>query len=252
MTSVEKPARYASLAGRPVIVTGGATGIGEALVRGFTAQGSKVGFVDIDAAAGQSLAVETGAVFVDCDVTDIEAMGAAFDALAAANGPAHVLINNAANDLRQDWATVSESDWDALIGVNLKHSFFAIQKVAPAMVKAGGGSIINFGSMSWMRAFGNLPCYTASKAAMQGLTRSFARDLGRANIRVNTIVPGWVMTKKQLDLWVDEAAEKLIDSQQCLAGRVMPDDIAAMALFLGADDSRMCSAQNFIIDGGWV
>lgn len=250
--SGEGAARYASLKDRPVIVSGGATGIGEALVRGFADQGSKVGFLDIDAEAGEALARETGARFVRCDVTDIPALEAAIAELAAAHGPANVLVNNAANDLRHDWAETGEEDWSAHLDVNLKHAFFAIKAVAPAMIEAKAGSIINFGSFGWMLAVGDYPCYAASKAAMHGMTRSFARSLGGHGIRVNTVVPGWVMTAKQLDNWVDAAAEAMIDSSQCLAGRIQPSDIAAMVLFLAADDSRMCSAQNFIVDGGWA
>lgn len=245
-------ARYASLEGRPVVISGGATGIGEALVRGFSDQGCKVGFLDIDTEAGKALAQKSGARFVPCDVTDIPALEAAIADLATAHGPAHVLVNNAANDLRHDWAEISEQDWSTHLDVNLKHAFFATKAVAPAMIEAKAGSIINFGSFGWMLAVGDYPCYAASKAAMHGMTRSFARSLGGHGIRVNTIVPGWVMTAKQLDKWVDETAEAMIDASQCITGRIQPSDIAAMVLFLAADDSRMCSAQNFIVDGGWA
>lgn len=250
-------ARYPSLEGRPVLISGGASGIGEALVRAFARQGARVGFVDLAAEEGEALAAELaggGATvsFRRCDITDTEAYRAAIGVIEAENGPTLALINNAANDTRHDWRDVTPEEYDKRIAVNMKHAFFAIQAVAPAMIAAGVGSIINFGSVGWMMATGGYPAYAAAKASAHGLTRSFARDLGQHGIRVNTLVPGWVMTKRQLDLWVDDAANELIDRSQCLAGRVMPEDIASMALWLAADDSRMCSGQNFIVDGGWV
>ncbi len=252
-----KDATYPSLAGLPVLISGGASGIGEALVRAFAAQGAKVGFVDLAESDGTALSAELSAqggsvMFQRCDVTDIDAYRAAIGAIEAAHGPTLALVNNAANDTRHDWRDVTPDYFDTRIAVNLRHAFFAIQAVAPGMIAAGGGSIVNFGSVGWMMASGGYPGYAASKAATHGMTRSFARDLGKHGIRVNTLVPGWVMTKRQLDLWVDDAANELIDRSQCLAGRVMPDDIARMALFLASDDSRMCSAQNFVVDGGWV
>ncbi|MBD0414458.1 SDR family NAD(P)-dependent oxidoreductase [Oryzicola mucosus] len=250
-------ARYPSLSGRPVLISGGATGIGEALVRAFADQGAKVGFVDLAEAEGTALAVELqgqghSVAFRRCDIADIAAYRTAIAEIEAEHGPTLALLNNAANDTRHDWRDVTPDYFDARVAVNLRHSFFAIQAVAPGMIEAGHGAIVNFGSVGWMMATGGYPAYAASKSAVQGLTRSFARDLGKHGIRVNTLVPGWVMTKRQLDLWVDDAANELIDRSQCLADRVLPDDIARMALFLASDDSRMCSAQNFIVDGGWV
>lgn len=250
-------ARYPSLSSRPVLISGGATGIGEALVRAFASQGAKVGFVDLAEDDGNALAEALkseghSVAFRRCDVTDISAYRTAIAEIEAEHGPTLALLNNAANDTRHDWRDVTPEYFDARVGVNLRHSFFAIQAVAPSMIEAGHGAIVNFGSVGWMMATGGYPAYAASKSAVQGLTRSFARDLGKHGIRVNTLVPGWVMTKRQLDLWVDDAANELIDRSQCLAGRVLPDDIARMALFLASDDSRMCSAQNFIVDGGWV
>jgi NAD(P)-dependent dehydrogenase (short-subunit alcohol dehydrogenase family) len=252
-----KDVTYPSLDGLPVIISGGASGIGEALVRAFAAQGAKVGFVDLAESDGTALSAELSeqggsVMFQRCDVTDIDAYRAAIGAIEAAHGATRALVNNAANDTRHDWRDVTPEYFDTRIAVNLRHAFFAIQAVAPGMIAAGGGSIVNFGSVGWMMASGGYPGYAASKAATHGMTRSFARDLGKHGIRVNTLVPGWVMTKRQLDLWVDDAANELIDRSQCLAVRVMPDDIARMALFLASDDSRMCSAQNFVVDGGWV
>ncbi|MGB3339349.1 MAG: SDR family oxidoreductase [Devosia sp.] len=250
-------ARYPSLAGVPVIVSGGASGIGEALVRNFAAQGAKVGFVDIMAERGEQLAAElvsAGKVtrFIRCDITDIAAYQAAIADLATAHGDALVLVNNAAHDERHEWAEVTSAYWDDRMGVNLKHSFFAIQAVAPGMIKAGRGSIINTGSISWMIMAPRLPIYETAKAATHGLTRSMARELGKHGIRVNTLVPGWVMTERQLTHWLDATTEKLIDDSQALAGRVYPDDVARMALFLAAEDSAMISAQQFLVDGGWA
>lgn len=248
-----KLASYPSLAGKSVLVTGGATGIGESIVEGFCRQQSKVAFIDLNVAAGQQVATTTGATFIECDLTDTNALKEAVAAAVAANGSdIEVLVNNAAHDERHAWEDVTEEFWDGRIAVNLRHAFFATQAVAPAMVNAKAGSIINFGSSSWMLAQGNMPAYTASKAGTHGMTRSFSRDLGKSNIRVNTIVPGWVMTQRQKDNWVTPESLKDMEDKMCLAGAVMPIDIANMTLWLAADDSKMCSAQNFIVDGGWI
>jgi NAD(P)-dependent dehydrogenase (short-subunit alcohol dehydrogenase family) len=250
-------ASYKSLKERPVFVTGGATGIGEAMVRAFAAQGARVAFVDVLESEGRTLAAELAGAksavhFARCDVTDTAALQEAIAMLAGKCGPFTVLVNNAAHDERHDWRKVTPAYYDDRIAVNLKHQFFAIQAVAPAMSDAGGGSIINFGSISWMVPVGGYPVYATSKAAVHGMTRSLARDLGKSGIRLNIIVPGWVMTKRQLELWVDEKGERQMDENQCLKGRVMPEDIAAMALFLASDDSKMITGQEFIVDGGWV
>lgn len=249
-------ARYASLNGRTVFISGGASGIGESLVRAFHAQGAKVGFCDLDAAAGNALALQlqgdTPALFLPCDVTDTAALSAAIAALRERYGPVGVLLNNAANDRRHEMADVTSDDFDRLVAVNFKHQFFAAQAVADDMRALGGGSIINFGSISWMIKGKGYPVYQACKAAARGLTRSLARDLGKQSIRVNSIVPGWVMTERQLALWVKPGSGAEIDAAQCLPGRVMAEDIAAMALFLAADDSRMCTAQDYVVDAGWT
>lgn len=250
-------ATYPSLKGMPVVISGGASGIGEGLVREFAAQGSKVGFVDIAADAGRKLEAELNGKgqtvrFTECDITDVAAYQAAIRGFEAAHGPALALVNNAANDLRHKWEEVTPEFWDKAVAVNAKHAFFAAQAVLPGMVAAKRGSIINFGSISWMIMTGNLAAYTASKAAMHGLSRSLARDVGKHGIRVNTLVPGWIMTERQLTHWVDDTANRLIDEQQALAGRLYPADIARMALFLASDDSKMISAQDFVVDGGWA
>jgi len=250
-------ASYPSLEGMPVVISGGASGIGESLVREFAAQGAKVGFVDIAGEAGEKLAAELNGQgqsvkFVRCDVTDVVVYQGVIRDFEKAHGPALALVNNAANDQRHKWDEVTPEFWDDRVNVNLKHAFFAAQAVIPGMIAAGKGSIINFGSISWMILTGNLAAYTASKAAAHGLSRSLARDLGPHGIRVNTLVPGWVMTERQLTHWVDDKASKLIDEQQALAGRVYPADIARMVMFLAADDSKMISAQDFVVDGGWA
>jgi NAD(P)-dependent dehydrogenase (short-subunit alcohol dehydrogenase family) len=250
-------ATYPSLVGRPVVISGGASGIGEALVREFAGQGAKVGFVDIAAEAGERLATELegagGTVrFTPCDITDIEAYRRAIAGFAEAHGPALALVNNAANDQRHEWHEVTPQYWDDRMAVNLKHAFFAAQAVAPGMAAAGGGSIINLGSISWMIMNPRIPIYETAKAAAHGLSRGLARELGKSGIRVNTLVPGWIMTERQLSNWVGEAELALIEANQALAGRCYPDDIARMALFLAADDSKMISAQDFIVDGGWA
>ena len=250
-------ASYPSLNGMPVVISGGASGIGESLVREFAAQGAKVGFVDIAGEQGEKLAAELNGAghtvkFTRCDITDVVAYQGVIRDFEKAHGPALALVNNAANDQRHKWDEVTPEFWDDRVNVNLKHAFFAAQAVIPGMIAAKRGSIINFGSISWMILTGNLAAYTASKAAAHGLSRSLARDLGPHGIRVNTLVPGWVMTERQLTHWVDDKASKLIDEQQALAGRVYPADIARMVLFLAADDSKMISAQDFVVDGGWA
>lgn len=250
-------ARYPSLADRVVLVTGGASGIGASIVEHFATQGARVAFVDLDRENGVALAAALAAgaahapLFVDCDLCDIAALQAAVARVRAHFGPIAVLVNNAANDVRHDMDTVSAASWDAGIAVNLRHQFFAAQAVAPDMRALRSGSIINLGSISWMIKQGGMPVYTTAKAAIQGLTRSLARDLGPYGIRVNTLVPGWVMTEKQLRLWVTEAGLLRLDENQCLPGRLEAADIARMALFLAADDSRMCTAQDFVVDAGW-
>lgn len=259
----EQPQRsgavYPSLKGKVVFISGGATGIGESLVRAFLRQDAKVAFVDIDVDAGTRLAAELAVesterqvLFKPCDVTDAAALQAVIAEVAQTLGSVAVLVNNAANDLRHTPDQVTLEFFDRTVAVNLRHQFFAAQAVAPGMAAAGGGSIINLGSVSWMNKNPNLSVYETCKAAVHGLTRSLARDFGKSGIRVNTLVPGWVMTEKQLKMWVTAEGEREMDAAQCLPGRVQSEDIAAMALFLAADDSRMCTAQNFIVDAGWT
>jgi D-xylose 1-dehydrogenase len=250
-------AHYPSLTDRTVLVTGGATGIGASFVGHFVAQGARVAFFDIDESAADALADELGdsrhkPIFVRCDVTDLDALHKGIADARAAIGPIAVLVNNAANDRRHAIADVTPESFDAGIAVNLRHQFFAAQAVADDMKAAGGGSIINLGSISWMLKNGNYPVYVMAKSAVQGLTRGLARDLGPFHIRVNSLVPGWVMTEKQKRLWLTDAGRRAIKEGQCIDAELMPEDIARMALFLAADDSRMITAQDLIVDGGWA
>ena len=248
-------AHYPSLQNRGVLITGGASGIGATLVEEFVAQGARVGFIDIDAGSGTALAARLKEArhppaFAAADLTDIAALDRAIDALRLRTGPFTVLINNAANDQRHAIESTTSQTWDAGIAVNLKHQFFAAKNVAADMKAAGGGSIVNFGSVSWMLKRGGMPIYTRAKSAVQGLTRSLARDYGPFNIRVNTLVPGWVMTEKQIHLWLDEQGKEDIARGQCINRPLEPGHIARMALFLAADDSAMITKQCIIIDAG--
>ncbi|KPC49809.1 SDR family NAD(P)-dependent oxidoreductase [Amantichitinum ursilacus] len=251
-------ATYPSLVDKSVFISGGTTGIGSAFVDAFARQGARVAFIGRNADAGSTLAAQLSEqvlhtpLFIQCDVTDISALQAAIAAAREAHGPITALINNAANDARHTVEEVTVEFWDNAMNINLRHQFFAAQAVAPGMQQAGGGSIINLGSTSWMIKAPGYPAYATAKAAIHGLTRSLARELGPHNIRVNALVPGWTMTEKQLRLWVDEAGEREIDHSQTLPGRVRPEHVAALALFMAADDSCMISAQDFIIDGGWT
>lgn len=251
-------ATYPSLAGRVVFVSGGGSGIGAAIVEHFVEQGSRVAFVDVDDAASQALCDRIqkpdrqSLLYLHCDVRDIDALRAAIARARVSLGDISVLVNNAARDDRHRLEEVTVEYWDERLAVNLRHQFFAAQAVAEQMKRLGGGSIINFGSISWMTRTGGMPAYTASKAAIGGLTRGLARDLGPFNIRVNTVVPGWVMTDRQRKLWLTPDGERQMDENQCLPGRLLPEDLARMVLFLAADDSRLCTAQNFIVDAGWA
>ncbi|MBM3596717.1 MAG: SDR family oxidoreductase [Alphaproteobacteria bacterium] len=249
---------YPSLRGKVVFITGGGSGIGASIVEHFCAQRCEVAFVDIAVAEATSLVDRIAArglprpLFVQCDLRDIAALQAAIDRVGRELGTIRVLVNNAGNDDRHHFAKVTPDYWDDRVAVNLRHQFFAAQAVHAGMKAAGGGSIINFGSISWMNAEGGYAAYTASKAAVHGLTRSLARDFGPDNIRANTVVPGWIMTERQIKLWLDESGERQIQENQCLKEKLYPPDIARMVLFLAADDSRLCTAQNFVVDAGWT
>ena len=251
-------AKYGSLQGKRVFITGGGSGIGESLVAEFAAQGALVAFVDIAVEASEALcrrlgeAGLTAPLFRHCDITDIASLQAVMAELAAKLGDFDILVNNAANDQRHQTQDVTLEYWNERIAINQRPMFFTCQAVLEGMKRKGGGSIINVSSISWHMKSGGYPVYATTKAAVVGLTRGLARDFGAHNIRVNTVTPGWVMTQRQIDLWVDDAAEVEIKKSQCLPSKLMPQDIAAMVLFLASDDGAMCSSQEFIVDAGWV
>lgn len=248
---------YPSLAGRVVLITGGASGIGAAFVRAFAVQKARVAFLDIDEAAGAALVAEVAAasgnapLFVPCDLLDIDALRTAMAEVHSALGDTAVLVNNAANDQRQVLAEITPTEFDWMVGVNLKHVVFAAQAVVPQMQARGGGSIINMSSIAWMRGAPGLPVYAAAKAAIVGFTNSLARLVGPDRIRVNAIAPGMVITERQRRLWYpDEQAIAELRTRQAIPGAVTPDDIADMALFLASDDSQRITRQCFQVDAG--
>jgi NAD(P)-dependent dehydrogenase (short-subunit alcohol dehydrogenase family) len=257
---VVEVARYPSLKGKGVVITGGGSGIGAGLVEHFCDQGCKVGFIELGrdyaVATAEAVAAKTGnrPAFEVADLRDIDALKAAVARLEAANGPTRVLVNNAGNDDRLPLEEVTPAYWDERMATNLRHQFFAVQAAAPSMARAGGGAIVNMGSISWMRGAAGLIFYTTAKAAVMGMTKSLARELGNRNIRVNSIAPGWVLTERQVErakrIYQGKFAEYL--EAQCLKEHLLPPDIARMALFLAADDSRLITAQTFIVDGGAV
>ena len=248
---------YAGLAGRVVLITGGASGIGAAFVRAFASQQARIAFLDIDAAAGAALVQEVtaagGAVplFVPCDLLDINALRDAMALVRSALGDAAVLVNNAANDQRQVLSEVTPEQFDWMVGVNLKHVFFAAQAVVPQMQALGGGSIINMSSIAWMRGAPALPVYAAAKAAIVGFTNSLAKLVGPDRIRVNAIAPGMVITERQRRLWYpDEQKIAELRTRQAIPDAVTPEDIARIALFLASDESQRITRQCFTVDGG--
>jgi NAD(P)-dependent dehydrogenase (short-subunit alcohol dehydrogenase family) len=250
-------ASYPSLKGAVVFLTGGAAGIGEETVRAFVAQGSRVGIVDVDEVRGKALADELTAAGADvrfeaCDLRDVAALRRAFAALASALGPATVLVNNAARDDRHAWQDVTPEYYDERMATNLRHMFFAVQAVAPGMIAAGKGAIVNMGSNSWWEAAGGFPAYATAKAAVHGLTRTLARDLGKHRIRINTVVPGWIMTPRQKEMWATPEALERHRARQCLPDLIEPVYVARMILFLASDDAAMCTANNYMVEAGSI
>jgi D-xylose 1-dehydrogenase len=251
-------ATYPSLRGRSVFITGGGSGIGAAFVEGFARQGSRVAFVDVAAAASQALAdkIEKAGLprpwFRKTDVTDVRALQSAISDAAKAVGDFHVLINNVANDDRHNFMDVTPEYYDQRIAVNQRPAFFAIQAVVPGMKKMGGGSIINVGSNSYGAKGRNFPAYTTAKSSVIGLTRGLAAELGEHRIRINVLTPGWIMTERQIEKWLTPEGEQDIKRYQVLPDKVKPADVVPMALFLASDDARACSAQEYIVDAGWL
>lgn len=249
-------AQYPSLRDKRVLITGGGSGIGEFIVEAFAAQRARVTFIDIVAGPSQALLARlddsTHAVrFIHQDLTDIDGTQAAIATLCADWGGVDILVNNAANDDRHRIAEVTPEYWDERLAVNLRHYFFCAQSVLPGMKAAGTGVIVNVGSISWHLALPDLVIYQTAKAGIEGLTRAMARDLGVDGIRVNCVVPGGIRTPRQVALWHDQAEEARMVGQQCLKARVLPQDVAAMILFLASDDARMCTGHDYFVDAGW-
>jgi NAD(P)-dependent dehydrogenase (short-subunit alcohol dehydrogenase family) len=250
MTTTYDSVRYSSLQGKNVLITGGASGIGQEMVRAFTSQGARVAFIDIDEPRGVATAAETGAAFHACDVTDIERLRAVIAEIEAATGAIRVLVNNAARDDRHAMGEVEPDYWRRTLALNLDHQFFASQAVTPLMASAGGGAIIMFGSISWMRSQPGMVGYTTAKAAINGLTRTLARDLGPQNIRVNCIVPGAIATERQNTLWRKPGSNERILENQSLKVLLDATHVARVALFLASDESAGCTGTNFVVDAG--
>ncbi|MBO9725728.1 MAG: SDR family oxidoreductase [Novosphingobium sp.] len=242
---------YPSLKGKRVVITGGGTGIGAGLVEAFVAQGAQVAFVDINAAAGEALSASLpGTHFRACDLRDLDATAATMAELSGLLGGVDVLLNNAANDDRHTIDDVTPAYWDDRMATNLRHQFFVAQAVLPGMKAQGSGVILNFGSISWHLGLPDLVLYQTAKAAIEGMTRAMARDLGADNIRVNTIVPGNVDTPRQKQ-WYTPEGEAEIMAAQCLKARIQPADVAALCLFLASDDGAMCTGHDYFVDAGW-
>ena len=250
-------ATYPRLAGRRVFVTGGASGIGASIVEAFARQGAHVAFVDIAEEAGRALADRVAAAGYPrpwercCDVTEVPDLQRAIADASRSLGDFNVLVNNVASDDRHALHEVTPEYWDQRMALNQRPAFFAIQAVVPGMQRLGGGSIINLGSTGWQTKAGGYPAYAAAKSSVNGLTRGLARELGTARIRINIVSPGWVMTGRQIALWLDDAGKAELERNQCLPDRIQPEDVAAMVLFLASDQARAITAQEFVVDAGW-
>lgn len=257
MSKTGRYAQYPSLQDKVVLITGGATGIGASIVEHFAAQGSRVAFLDVDEASAakliESISGENHApLFLKCDLTDIAALRGAIQEVEGKLGPVNALVNNAARDDRHKTSEVTPEYWDERMAVNLRHQFFATQAVATAMTRSGGGAIINMSSISWIIPSTGLPAYVTAKAGIVGLTRTLSREFGDANIRVNCVSPGAIMTERQRKLWFTPEYLAEVMKAQALKRELVPEDVARLVLFLAADDSESITGQNFIIDGGWV
>ena len=246
---------YPSLNNKVVLVTGGGSGIGESITRSFIKQGAKVAFLDFNEKDSIKLIKDLNTDnlhFEFCDLRDIEQLKNSIKKISSKFGLIQILVNNAARDDRHSLESVTSEYFDERIATNLKHQLFASQAVVSDMEKNGGGAIINMGSTSWMIGQGGMPCYTTAKSAIQGLTRGLARDLGPKNIRVNCVVPGWIMTERQVDMWLTPESEKELMDRQCIKRKLFPKDIARFVLFMASDEASACSNQSFVVDGGWL
>lgn len=249
---------YPDLECQTVLVTGGGSGIGADIVGHFANQGARVGFIDLAKNPSVALVEDIASKgdprphFVAADLRDIDALKAAIAEIRDALGPITILVNNAAHDQRHDIDDVTPEYWDERMAVNLRHQFFAAQAVYKDMAAAGGGAIINMGSISWMLGVGDMPAYTTAKSAIEGLTRSLARKFGPMNIRVNTVLPGWILTQRQIDLWLDEEADAMRQKGQCIPRKLYGPDVARAVLFLSSKAASAITNQRLIVDGGWV
>ncbi len=257
MSDKAKLARYPSLEGKNVFITGGGTGIGASIVTAFAEQGAHVAFVDVAENESRQLAEELMATigakvwWRTCDVRDIAALQAATADAAQALGDFSVLVNNVARDDRHTLESVTPEYWDERMAVNQRPAFFAIQALVPGMKRLGEGSIVNLGSTGWQTKGSGYPCYAVAKSSVNGLTRGLADTLGADRIRINTVSPGWVMTERQIKMWLNAEGEADIQRNQCLPDKLKPSDVARMVLFLASDDGAMCTAQEFKVDAGW-
>ena len=251
-------AKYFDLEGKRVFITGGGSGIGASIVEHFCQQKSEVFFIDINEEASNNLIMKCKnknfniPKFIKCDLLNIKDLKSTISKIISENGPIEILVNNAANDERHKIEEVTEEFWNDRININLRHYFFTVQSVREAMIKNKEGVIVNVGSASWMIGQGGMAAYTAAKSGVVGLTRSFARDLGEYNIRVNSVVPGWTMTERQLEKWLTPEAEEDMMKKQCIKRRLMPSDIAKAVLFFSSSQSSGCTNQSYVVDNGWL
>ena len=250
--------KYYDLESKRVFITGGGSGIGASIVEHFCEQGSEVYFIDINEDESKKLIEDIKnknyilPTFIKCDLLNIKELQKTIADIISEKGPIDILINNAANDTRHKIDDVTEEYWDERMNVNLRHFFFTVQSVKKSMIDKGGGASINMGSTSWMVGQGGMAAYTAAKSGVVGLTRSFARDLGEFNIRVNSVVPGWVMTQRQMDLWLNDESEKELMKRQCLKEKLMPKELAQAVLFFSSEQSSGCTNQSYVVDKGWL
>ena len=251
-------AKYYDLKNKKVFITGGGSGIGASIVEHFCEQNSEVYFVDINVKESNKLISDIKnkkfkiPTFIECDLLNIKKLQDTISKIISEKGPIDILINSAANDERHNIDDVTEEYWNERMNINLKHYFFTVQSVKKAMIKNKGGVIVNIGSASWMIGQGGMAAYTAAKSGVVGLTRSFARDLGEFNIRVNSVVPGWIMTERQIEKWLTPESEKELMKSQCLKRKLVPADVARAVLFFSSNESSACTNQSYIVDGGWI